>query len=591
MRLPIPPPGHRLRLGPRAGWKVAQFTGAPVGCQRIPAATAPQPDGIPCNVRRNPDVATPGRPAPASARGRARPPAPGRRCGVLQRAGRPLRLEEITAALGPGRRRRGAGAARGAGHAAARSCSTAAASTACASNCRASWSARCRRSATATACCCPTTPRRRSTFSAQRDARGDARRPRGRAHRGPALPRQAAGRDRRGARASHARGRRPPARRLRASPTSSPTTRASRTGCWCREAQRRRRRAGPDRDRRDHPAAEPQRAAGRPRVARARRARRAGHGNRHRDPLARPAVRVSRRRARPRPRPTARASRGRRSPAARTCATSRSSPSTARTRATYDDAVYCERTRGGGWRLIVAIADVGHYVRPGSALDAEARERGTSVYFPNRVLPMLPEALSNGLCSLVPDEDRLCLCCELRVSDDGRITRSRFFEGVMRSAARLTYREVGEFLARPEGRARAAPRSAARAAAGAARRLPQLHARAQRTRRARARHARAQAQVRRAGPRRGAGRAAAQRRAPADRGVHDRGQHRGGALPRPAPRADAVPRARPAGGRPARDAAPVPARVRPVAAARRGGEARAPARPAAEDRRPPGRAC
>jgi len=117
----------------------------------------------------------------------------------------------------------------------------------------------------------------------------------------------------------------------------------------------------------------------------------------------------------------------------------------------FDDAVYCERTRGG-WRLIVAIADVGHYVRPGSALDAEAHERGTSVYFPNRVLPMLPEALSNGLCSLVPDEDRLCVCCELRVSDGGKITRSRFFEGVMRSAARLTYGEVGEFLARPEGR-------------------------------------------------------------------------------------------------------------------------------------------
>jgi ribonuclease R len=118
----------------------------------------------------------------------------------------------------------------------------------------------------------------------------------------------------------------------------------------------------------------------------------------------------------------------------------------------YDDAVYCERTRGGGWRVIVAIADVGHYVRPGSALDGEARERGTSVYFPNRVIPMLPEALSNGLCSLVPHEDRLCLCCELRVNDAGHITRSRFFEGVMRSAARLTYREVGEFLTRPEGR-------------------------------------------------------------------------------------------------------------------------------------------
>jgi len=111
----------------------------------------------------------------------------------------------------------------------------------------------------------------------------------------------------------------------------------------------------------------------------------------------------------------------------------------------YDDAVWCERS-GSGWRLIVAIADVGHYVRPGSPLDLEARERGTSVYFPNRVLPMLPEALSNGLCSLVPDEDRLCLGCELRVNGLGRITRSRFFEGVMRSTARLTYHEVGAFL-------------------------------------------------------------------------------------------------------------------------------------------------
>jgi ribonuclease R len=121
----------------------------------------------------------------------------------------------------------------------------------------------------------------------------------------------------------------------------------------------------------------------------------------------------------------------------------------------YDDAVWCERVRGG-WRVIVAIADVGHYVRPGTTLDAEARNRGTSVYFPNRVLPMLPEDLSNGLCSLVPEQDRLCLCCELRVSDGGHITRSRFFEGVMRSAARLTYREVGEFLERPE--AKHAPR-------------------------------------------------------------------------------------------------------------------------------------
>ena len=117
----------------------------------------------------------------------------------------------------------------------------------------------------------------------------------------------------------------------------------------------------------------------------------------------------------------------------------------------FDDAVWCER-KGSGWRIIVAIADVAHYVQPGSPLDVEARERGTSVYFPNRVLPMLPEALSNGLCSLKPDEDRLCICCELRVADDGRITRSRFFEGVMRSVARLTYRDVGEFLDKPSAR-------------------------------------------------------------------------------------------------------------------------------------------
>jgi ribonuclease R len=117
----------------------------------------------------------------------------------------------------------------------------------------------------------------------------------------------------------------------------------------------------------------------------------------------------------------------------------------------FDDAVWCERA-SGGWRLIVAIADVGHYVRPGTPLDREARERGTSVYFPNRVLPMLPEALSNGLCSLVPHVDRLALCCELRVRDDGRITRSRFFAAVMRSAARLTYRDVGAFLERPDAK-------------------------------------------------------------------------------------------------------------------------------------------
>lgn len=107
----------------------------------------------------------------------------------------------------------------------------------------------------------------------------------------------------------------------------------------------------------------------------------------------------------------------------------------------FDDAVYCER-RGDNWYLIVAIADVAEYVRPGNALDREARHRGTSVYFPDRVIPMLPEALSNGLCSLNPEVDRLCLACQLTINPEGKILRSRFREAVMRSHARLTYDTV-----------------------------------------------------------------------------------------------------------------------------------------------------
>ena len=111
----------------------------------------------------------------------------------------------------------------------------------------------------------------------------------------------------------------------------------------------------------------------------------------------------------------------------------------------FDDAVYCERTPRG-WRLLVAIADVSACVHPGTALDEEARLRGNSVYFPDRVLPMLPESISNGLCSLRPHEDRLCLGCELIVTGAGRVHRSRFFEGVIRSRGRLTYTEVAEAL-------------------------------------------------------------------------------------------------------------------------------------------------
>ncbi len=111
----------------------------------------------------------------------------------------------------------------------------------------------------------------------------------------------------------------------------------------------------------------------------------------------------------------------------------------------FDDAVYCEKA-GAGWRLLVAIADVSHYVRPDSALDGEAADRGTSVYFPRKVVPMLPESLSNGLCSLNPRVDRLCMVCEMHVNDAGEVTVSRFFEGLMRSHARLIYDEVGAAL-------------------------------------------------------------------------------------------------------------------------------------------------
>ena len=111
----------------------------------------------------------------------------------------------------------------------------------------------------------------------------------------------------------------------------------------------------------------------------------------------------------------------------------------------FDDAVFCEPS-GKGWRLLVAIADVAHYVEVKSPLDKEAIVRGTSVYFPDRVVPMLPEALSNGLCSLNPEVDRLCMVCDMRVSQDGKVTRATFVEAVMRSKARLTYSQVNDFL-------------------------------------------------------------------------------------------------------------------------------------------------
>ena len=111
----------------------------------------------------------------------------------------------------------------------------------------------------------------------------------------------------------------------------------------------------------------------------------------------------------------------------------------------FDDAVYCEKD-GRGWRLWVAIADVSHYVRPGSALDEEGANRGNSVYFPERVVPMLPEALSNGLCSLKPQVDRLAMACEMTLDRDGKLGDFQFYEAVIHSHARLTYTQVGEVL-------------------------------------------------------------------------------------------------------------------------------------------------
>lgn len=114
----------------------------------------------------------------------------------------------------------------------------------------------------------------------------------------------------------------------------------------------------------------------------------------------------------------------------------------------FDDAVMCEKT-AGGWKLYVAIADVSHYVKKGSALDKEAIVRGNSVYFPGRVIPMLPEVLSNGLCSLNPDVDRLALVAEISLTSRGKMRGFKFYEGLIRSHARLTYTKVANMIAAP----------------------------------------------------------------------------------------------------------------------------------------------
>ncbi|WP_299979773.1 ribonuclease R [uncultured Pseudoteredinibacter sp.] len=126
----------------------------------------------------------------------------------------------------------------------------------------------------------------------------------------------------------------------------------------------------------------------------------------------------------------------------------------------FDDAVLCiPNKKTKGWRLYVAIADVSHYVTLGSALDREAQTRGTSVYFPDHVVPMLPEAISNGLCSLNPDVDRLAMVCEMTISAKGRVSGYQFYEGLIHSHARLTYTEVGRIL-EERGNAQSGPRKA-----------------------------------------------------------------------------------------------------------------------------------
>ena len=116
----------------------------------------------------------------------------------------------------------------------------------------------------------------------------------------------------------------------------------------------------------------------------------------------------------------------------------------------FDDAVYCQK-KWRGWRLVVAIADVSHYVTPADALDQEALSRGNSVYFPRRVIPMLPEVLSNGLCSINPEVDRLCMVCDMDIGGSGDIKKYRFYPAVMHSHARLTYNKVWDMLQHPRG--------------------------------------------------------------------------------------------------------------------------------------------
>ena len=123
----------------------------------------------------------------------------------------------------------------------------------------------------------------------------------------------------------------------------------------------------------------------------------------------------------------------------------------------FDDAISVKKTpdsqggnNDGGWELAVHIADVSHYVKPGSALDKEARERGNSTYMADRVLPMIPRELSNHLCSLMPEVDRLTQCCVMKINKDGKIRSARFTRAVIHSGRRFTYEQVQDILMKPD---------------------------------------------------------------------------------------------------------------------------------------------
>ena len=234
----------------------------------------------------------------------------------------------------------------------------------------------------------------------------------------------------------------------------------------------------------------------------------------------------------------------------------------------FDDAVYCAPEKGG-YRLVVAIADVSHYVQTGDALDREAINRGNSVYFPRRVIPMLPEELSNGLCSLNPHVDRLCMVCDMHISSSGEIETYRFYPSVMHSKARLTYNQVAAMLAEPDGELAKTNAFHRAASAGSARTVQETAESAREARRDRLRDGRDADDLHRPGQDRAHRAGGAQRRAQADRGMHAGGQRLRGRFPARTRTHRAVPHPRRADAGKAGSAARIHEGVRPAIDRRR----------------------